>query len=42
MLSVPDSEPIRAKLRAMASQALPFKAYASPRRKALGPRAVET
>jgi hypothetical protein len=35
ILSVPDSEPIFAKLRAMASQALPFEAYASRRREVL-------
>jgi hypothetical protein len=34
ILSVPDSEPILAKLRAMASLALPFETYASQRRRA--------
>lgn len=42
ILSVPDSEPILAKLRAMASQALPFEAYASRRRKVLAPHAEGT
>jgi len=42
ILSVPDSEPILAKLRAMVSQAVPFEAYASRRRKALAPRVQGT
>jgi hypothetical protein len=33
ILSVPDSEPILAKLRAMATSALPFETYASQRRR---------
>jgi hypothetical protein len=35
ILNVPDSEPILAKLRAMANQALPFDIYASQRREAV-------
>ena len=37
ILSVPDSEPILAKLRVMASLALPFNIYASRRREVLAP-----
>ena len=35
ILSVPDSEPILARLRAMKSLALPFETYASQRRRTL-------
>jgi hypothetical protein len=42
ILSVPDSEPILVKLRAMANQAVPFEYYASQRREVLAPHVEGT